>query len=74
MISDVRCVDTHLDALGVVHVTGCAVIKDLSRYQQSNPVSSVAVPATRPKMEKYLENSHIGSLIVVKYHYFSHFH
>ena len=73
MISDARCVDAHLDALDVVHVTGCAIIKDLSGYQQSNPVSSVAVPAVHPKMEKYLGNSHVGSLIVVKYHYFSHF-
>jgi len=48
----------------------CAVIKDLSRYQQSNPVSSVAAPATCPKTEKYLGNSHIGLLIAVKYSYF----
>jgi len=60
-----------LEAQGAVHVTGCAVIKDLSGYQQlSNPVSSVAAPAARPKTEKY---SHVGSLIVVKYYYFSHF-
>jgi len=47
-----------------------AVIKDLSGYQQSNPVSSVA----RPKTEEYLRISHIGLLIAVKYYYFSHFH
>jgi len=57
VISDARCVDAHLDALDAVHVTGCAIIKDLSGYQQSNPVSSVAVPAAHPKMEKYLGNS-----------------
>jgi len=51
----------------------CAVIKDLSGYQQPNPVSSVAAPAARPKTEEYLRISHIGSLIAVKYYYFSHF-
>jgi len=33
----------------------------------------VAMPAVCPKTEKYLENSHIGLPIVVKYSYFSHF-
>src|SRR6266511_2603934 len=47
--------------------------KDLSGYQQSNPVSSAAAPAARTKTEEYLRISHIGLLIVVKYYYFSHF-
>jgi len=67
--------ERHIDTCsGWARYGTCAIIKDLSGYQQSNPVSSVAVPATHPKTEKYLENSHIGLLIAVQYSYFSHFH
>jgi len=37
-------------------------------------VSSVVAPAARPKTEEYLRISHVGSLIAMKYYYFSHFH